>query len=120
MEKGAVINGIQTYKFYVDDIDPDKGEFHQFVHEWDYKNILDENQKLKAQLEKAEAVISFYGDENSWYLHKDPETGAEVRRSIEFFDTETFGFQDTPESRNILKVFGGKRAREYFKEKGEL
>lgn len=77
-------------------------------------------EKLKAQLEKAEAVISFYGDENSWYLQKDPVTGSEIRRSIAFFDTESFGFQDTPESRNILKVFGGKRAREYFKEKEQV
>lgn len=79
--------------------------------------LYSDYEKLKAQLEKAEAVISFYGDENSWYLQKDPVTGSEIRRSIEFFDTESFGFQDTPESRNILKVFGGKRAREYFKEK---
>ena len=81
-----------------------------------YKTI----KELNDQLEKAEAVISFYADEKSWYLHKDPETGAEVRRSIEFFDTESFGFQDTPQSINILKVFGGKRAREYFKEKEQV
>lgn len=64
MEKSRIINGVQSYKFYVDDIDPDKGEFHNFVHEWDYQNALDDTARaiahiasLEAQLEKAEKVI---------------------------------------------------------------
>lgn len=57
-------------------------------------------------------ALEFYANPNSWYLHKDKETGAEVRRSIVYDDTESFGFQSSPESKNILQVFAGKTAKE--------
>lgn len=69
--------------------------------------------------ERALGVIKYYGDENSYYLVKDQATGSEVRRSIELEDTESFGFQADPYSKNILQVIGGKRARDFLRSVGE-
>lgn len=66
-------------------------------------------------------ALEFYANDNNWYLYKDLVTGAEVRRSIQLDDTESFGFQASPESPNILQVFAGKRAKaalNQWREKG--
>jgi hypothetical protein len=69
-------------------------------------------QKLRDENEKFRKVIEYYADEKNYYLQKDPVTLTEVRRSIELSDTESWGYQYSPESPNILQVSGGKRARE--------
>lgn len=75
--------------------------------------LIDELEKAKAQLADANAVAEFYAKESSWYLHKDHITGAEVRRSIELFDTESEVRLDE-KGNNILMVKAGKRARQYL------
>ncbi len=57
-------------------------------------------------------ALEYYANDKNWYLHKDAVTGAEVRRSIELGDTESFGYQESPEAKNILQVFAGKHAKE--------
>lgn len=82
-----------------------------------------EIEKLKEILAKSQEALEFYANENSWYLHKDPVTKSEIRRSIVHEDTESFGYQKDPFSDNILQVFAGKTAREALaeiKEKLEL
>ena len=76
-----------------------------------YKELEKERDALQAKIKEAEAALEFYADRHSWYLHKDPVTGAEVRRSIEYFDTES-GSRLDERGTNILEVTGGKRARE--------
>lgn len=102
--KGEFLNGVQTYKFYLDDVDPDKGEFHQFIHEWDYKNIIDENKKLQEQLGKAEEVIEFYANRDNYDLHS-----AWGKVCVVTIDTDV--------DHELKTTVGGKRARKYFKEK---
>lgn len=71
---------------------------------------------LIARIEKLEAALQFYADEANWYLQKDVVTGSEVRRSIILDDTESYSFQESPASPNILCVTAGKIAREALKE----
>lgn len=69
---------------------------------------FEEYEKLKAQLEKAEAVIGFYGEEKNWeHAYKGANTYFNATSKE---DMEPFG---------NAEFYGGKRAREYFKEKGE-
>ena len=68
-------------------------------------------QELERLLKMAEEALEYYADEKNWYLHKNFETGAEVRRSIQLDDTESFGYQESSESKNILKVIAGKHAK---------
>lgn len=68
-------------------------------------------EKLQAQLEKAESVIDFYSDSDNWE-HKSP---VQVDYVVILDDSGTGEFQlnhMTDDDR-----VGGRRAREYFKEK---
>lgn len=60
-------------------------------------------------VELAEA-LAFYANDENWYLHKDASTGAEVRRSIEYFDTKTVGVLDD-RGNNYIRVTAGERAK---------
>lgn len=74
---------------------------------------------LIKQLEEAWArekilteALEFYANKNNYVEEIFPETGAEVKRKLNASDTETYGFQKDPYSKNILQVIGGKRARQ--------
>lgn len=75
--------------------------------------------RLLDTIERYEAALKFYATEENWYLHKDPVTGSEVRRSIVYEDTESYSFQKDPYSPNILQVFAGKTAREALRADAE-
>lgn len=74
--------------------------------------------QLITELIEARKVIEFYADLKSWYLHTDPHTLSEIRRSIEYFDTESSSRMDE-KGNNILTVNGGKRAREFQEKYGK-
>lgn len=69
------------------------------------QGLLDKNAKLTLTNSRAEEVIRFYADEKSWgTFGPDWESGLNAWMND---DTEDHS------------IYGGKRAREYFKEKGE-
>lgn len=68
-----------------------------------------EIEKLQKENSRLKECVEFYANKYSWYLHKDKL--CEVRRSIEYDDTESFGVL-TETGENFLEVLGGKRARE--------
>ena len=69
----------------------------------------------KAKIEIAINALKYYADDKSWYLQKDKDTGAEVRRSIEYSDTES-GSRIDDLGNNILVVNAGKRAKNALKQ----
>lgn len=77
------------------------------------ENRLSFDKTLTAEREQSKKLVEaleYYAGDDAWYLSKDDTTGAEVRRSIEYADTETGGRLDET-GRNILIVNGGKKAR---------
>lgn len=68
---------------------------------------------LKKIIEVQGEGLEYYANKFSWYLHKDKL--CEVRRSIEYADTESYGVQ-TETGENYLEVLGGKRARQALEE----
>ena len=78
-------------------------ESQDFNHEETFI-LASEYEKLKAQLEKAEIVLKFYANHLNWNYCP---TGDE--------DTRIEGDSDIPDG--LCENRGGKRAREYFKEK---
>ena len=83
-------------------------------HEQGYYVLHSDYEKLKAQLEKAESVIDFYSDSDNWE-HKSP---AQADYVVILDDSGTGEFQlnhMTDDDR-----VGGRRAREYFKEKEQV
>lgn len=75
-------------------------------------------EKLQAQLERAEAALIFYSIPENW------ETSAiddlcSVKTKLTK-DKESFGEVDAPGLASKLVIYGGKRAREYFKEKEQV
>lgn len=66
---------------------------------------------LQAQLAMCIEALEYYANPNSWYLQKDQVLGSEVRRSIEYFDTES-GSRMDDKGNSVLFVNAGKRARE--------
>ncbi len=89
-----------------------------------FKSVQDLTRELQDKLASQQKIIEelkkgleFYADENSWYLHKDKL--CEVRRSIVYDDTESFGVLDE-RGENYLKVLGGKTARSTLKKLEEM
>ena len=74
----------------------------------------DDYEKLKAQLEKAEAVIEFYSDSDNWE-HKSP-VQADYVVILDDSGTGEFQLNHMTDDDRV----GGRRAREYFKEKGQV
>ena len=75
---------------------------------------FEDYEKLQAQLERAEEVIKFYSDSDNWE-HKSPSQADYV---VVLDDSGTGEFQlnhMTDDDR-----VGGRRAREYFKEKEQV
>ena len=77
--------------------------------------LASEYEKLKAQLEKCEAVIDFYSDSDNWG-HKSP-VQADYVVILDDSGTGEFQLNHMTDDDRV----GGRRAREYFKEinKGE-
>lgn len=71
-------------------------------------------EKLKAQLEKAEDVIDFYSDSDNWG-HKSP-VQADYVVILDDSGTGEFQLNHMTDDDRV----GGRRAREYFKEKGKV
>lgn len=69
--------------------------------------LQDQIKRLTSQLEKAEEVIEFYADKNN-YSNTYKAQGVDNMRVIAISDCDRNVFMDS---------FGGKRAREYFKDK---
>lgn len=91
------------------------------IAEWDRDELVDTIQQLdqkcfdlELRLALAEEALGFYADEKNWYLEIDPTTHSEFRKTIDLKDTDHFGYQASPESKNILQVIAGKTARDYF------
>lgn len=73
--------------------------------------LASEYEKLKAQLEKAESVIDFYSDSDNWE-HKSP-VQADYVVILDDSGTGEFQLNHMTDDDRV----GGRRAREYFKEK---
>lgn len=78
--------------------------------------LQNELEKFQKENELLKECVGYYANKYSWYLHKD--NLSEVRRSIEYDDTESFGVL-TETGENFLEVLGGKRARECLAKLGE-
>ncbi len=72
---------------------------------------------LKAKLEKAEAVISFYADENNWKTMEHCESDTISRIRVQAQDYDSFGVSRYGEASKLILI-GGKQAREYLKGEG--
>lgn len=79
------------------------------------KWIREANNVLEEKNKKLVEALEYYAGKNAWYLQKDLVTGAEVRRSIEYADTES-GSRIDDAGNNILVINGGKRARTALEE----
>ena len=81
--------------------------------------LIDENEKLKAQLDRAEKILSYYASEDTWIKKEFDKEG----NLHEWWDK-------TPNDKSIIPFSIGKsngnfnclggRAREYFKEKEQV
>lgn len=78
----------------------------------------EENEKLKAQLEKAEEALLFYSIIENWEMSAIDDL-CTVRTKLTK-DKESFGDVDAPGLASKLVIYGGQRARKYFKEKEQV
>ena len=79
--------------------------------------LENQNEDLKAKLEKAESVISFYADENNWKTIEHCESDTISRIRVQAQDYDSFGVSGYGEASRLMLV-GGKQAREYLKGEG--
>lgn len=93
------------------DIETESGRFYNAASPDVILSLLD-------KIDAAREALEYYSSEKAWYLHKDPITKSEIRRSIEYDDTESFG-KLLDNGDNILNVLGGKRARQALERMGK-
>lgn len=77
------------------------------------KPILARIKQLETQLEEANEVAEFYGDEKNWMTTRKDELH-EARMTIAQ-DPDSFGVCSEPGLASTLLLIGGKRARAYLK-----
>jgi hypothetical protein len=85
-----------------------------------YQELLKQNEELKQKLEVAKRALEFYGDERSWITTNENEF-SKVKRTLvkKEEDIESFGYQSSPEDKNIVITIAGNLARQALKEIGE-
>lgn len=106
-------------------------EVKRYRCDWDGKELFQEEhssgeyvlhsnyEKLKAQLEKAEAVISFYADEDTW-INKEFDKNNNLIGWTQKKPNDVSIFPYSIGSSNGNFHCLGRRAREYFEEKEQV
>ena len=74
------------------------------------KKLQSDNEKLRAALSEARDALEFYANEHNWILTTENEF-SKIKRTISRDDSESWGYQASPESVNIVITVGGKQAR---------
>ena len=68
-------------------------------------------QRLQTQLEICKEALEFYANEYNYAVEIEPLLRTKIKTKIRD-DNETWGYQASPEDKNVLVVCAGKRARE--------
>lgn len=96
--------------------------FAQAQEQKEIENLQKENESLKKKLEKAEEVIRFYGDKENWlftgmYCNTGKHKITDRMQAINgWHDQHKSIVNSDIENHSDYLMFGGKRARAYFKE----
>lgn len=101
-------NQLIKHKFYIDNVDPDKGDYHEFVHIWDYEKLEMKNKDLQLKLDSLKETLQYYADKSKWST--DYVEGSEMMRRVILYGDQ--------EEINESVAISGLRAREALKQLG--